>query len=98
MNISESDLLGVYFIKSCSPQKISDYFKSVELIRPLIFGKEFIERITGYYLNIIGENSLRLSYCIRNKDPPDNLVFTFLDENEDIFLHKKEEPHKENVS
>ena len=57
MNISESDLAGIYRIKSNNPQKICDYFKSIEFIRPLIVRKRFLERIRPYV--IVKEKQLK---------------------------------------
>jgi len=64
--VSTDDLFGIFYIKKTDGKRWNGYYRTLGVLRPLFRDKEFLETISGFYLNIFGEDfdSVRISYFV----------------------------------
>ena len=61
--LSETDLYGRFYLKAPNGGRFRGYYHSLEVIRALVRSREWLESITGYYINVSGNNDIvRISY------------------------------------
>jgi len=68
--ISKDDLWGISYVKKPDGIKWDSYYKTLNVLRPLFKGKEFIKIINGFYLNVCERNldSVRISYFVHKSN------------------------------
>ena len=63
MNISEKDLVGIYFFRCDNLEKIYGYYDCINRLTELFQDVDFANSVTGFYFNVSdGFNSVRLSF------------------------------------
>ena len=61
--LSETDLYGRFYLKAPNGGRFRGYYHSLNVIRPLVRSKEWLRSVTGYYINVSGNNDIvRISY------------------------------------
>lgn len=95
--IKETDLFGRFFLKAPDGGRFSDYYCSLNAIRPLVKSEEWEESVTGFYINHVnGEylGSVRLSYFTTSIDQTKKVVEHFVDKHKLKKIQNPEEtPH-----
>lgn len=98
-NLSESDLIGRFFIKSPNGGQFMGYYQSLDSIRPLLKSKEWSQYITGFYINVAGDfDAVRVSYFTTEPKPLKILVRDFVAKSGLKFLQNYVPPKTEQVS
>jgi len=76
--LKETDLFGRFFLRAPNDGESSDYYRSLEVIRPLLKSKKWSESVTGYYINVTGLlDGVRLSYYTSSPEQPRKVVDHF---------------------
>ncbi len=77
--ILSSDHLGRFFVMKPNGERWNSYYKTIDALRPLFQKSEFIEVITGFYLNIAGDfDAVRITYFV-NENNNERAVSVFKD-------------------
>ena len=75
---SIDDLLGRVFLRSQELRSINEYFICLNLIRPLLDKLDSQSHVSGFYLNVGGLYSVRLSYFTNNVKATYEVIYEFL--------------------
>ncbi len=76
--LTEKDLFGRYLIKAPNGGRFNGYYRSLDVIRPLLDSQEWLTSVTGFYINVAGEfDSVRLSYFTSRPDQTNEVVNRF---------------------
>ena len=80
-------------------RQFDTYFQTIEALRPLLNSREWNEAVTGYYINVAGNNmdTVRLSYFTTNSDKVSSCVDSFCSQN-NVENNNPEIPHPERIS
>ncbi len=93
--IKETDLFGRFFLRAPNDGEFSDYYRSLEAIRPLLKSKKWSESVTGYYINVTDNlDGVRLSYYTSSPEQPKKVVDHFTSEHELENIECPEVPRK----
>ncbi len=93
--IKETDLFGRFFLRAPNDGEPSDYYRSLEAIRPLLKSKKWSESVTGYYINVTDNlDGVRLSYYTSSPEQPKKVVDHFTSEHELENIKCPEVPRK----
>jgi hypothetical protein len=61
--LRETDLFGRFYLKKPNGGRFRGYYESLNAIRPFLCSKEWLQSVTGYYVNVAGKrDAVRLSY------------------------------------
>ena len=68
-HLTETDLFGRFILKVPGGDKFSGYYRSLDAIRSLLHSENWLESVTGFYINVAGNyDSVRLSYFTSSPD------------------------------
>ncbi|MDD5427700.1 MAG: hypothetical protein PHI58_00490 [Candidatus Omnitrophica bacterium] len=97
--LTTEDLFGRFYLKAPGNKKFENYYKTIDDMRPFLYGSEWLDAVSGYYINVAGNyDTARLSYF--SKDPGKALsAVSALKEKYGITESRQaEDPHKACVS
>ena len=61
--LRETDLFGRFYLKKPNGGRFQGYYESLNGMRPFLRSKEWLQSVTGYYVNVAGkQDAVRLSY------------------------------------
>jgi len=97
--ISKDDLFGVFKIKKIGKGMRDSYYETIDVLRPLFIDSNFISVISGFYLNLIGNdicNFTRISYFVpqENSDNAISVMKQYFQKNELKEVCEAETPRK----
>ncbi|MBW1982552.1 MAG: hypothetical protein JRJ12_15180 [Deltaproteobacteria bacterium] len=83
MHFSElrnTDLFGRFYLKTANSKKYLGYYEAVDAIRSLVYSEQWLQCVTGYYINVADENqdAVRLSYFTPSPKMVDEVVKRFV--------------------
>ena len=59
----ETDLFGRFYLKKPNGGRFQGYYESLNAMRDFLRSKEWLQTVTGYYVNVAGkQDAVRLSY------------------------------------
>jgi len=97
--LKETDLFGRFFLKGPDKGRFKGYYCSVDAIRPLVGGKEWLKSVTGFYINVTGNyDAVRLSYFSSSPDQTIKTVENFVMNHGLKNIKNPEEPHHVRIS
>lgn len=98
--LQESDLFGRFYLKVSGSRQFDTYFQTIDALRPLLNSREWNEAVTGYYINVAGNNmdTVRLSYFSSNTDAVRNYAESFCRQHNIIESQNPELPHATRIS
>lgn len=77
--LKETNLFGRFFLKASEGGRFDGYYCSLEAMYPLLTSKQWVESVTGYYINVGGDfDAVRLSYFTSSPDQPKEVVDDFV--------------------
>ena len=82
--VSLDDFLGIFFVRKGDTVKWDSYYGTIDSLRPMFEKEEFNDVISGFYLNVVGNNdAVRISYFVapENVDMGVKLFKSFFEEN-----------------
>lgn len=98
-NLTTNDLCGRIFFRCSDLRPIDGYFSCLNSVKSLLESPNFKSSTPGFYINVSeGVNSVRLSYFTSNRAETEGAIQGFSDENSNIRIFKREEPHVAEVS
>jgi hypothetical protein len=63
------DLFGRYLITAANSGRFNEYYRSLDIMPPLLNSQEWLSSVTGFYINVAGDfDSVRLSYFTTRPD------------------------------
>lgn len=81
--LTEADLFGRFLLKASDGGRFAGYYRSLDAIRPLLYGEDWLGSVTGFYVNVAGDfDSVRLSYFTATPNCPRMVVDQFASENQ----------------
>lgn len=81
--LEETDLFGRFYIKAPNGGRFHGYYNSLNAIRNLLASPEWLSTVTGYYINVTGENDIvRISYWTVTPRQTRALVDRYVSEHE----------------
>jgi hypothetical protein len=96
MNLSRlhtTDLFGRFFLKLSDNEPFTNYFHTINAIRPLLNSRNWHDVVTGYYINVADNmDTVRLSYFTTSPQELNNCVNSFCLQNH-INIQINESPH-----
>jgi len=97
--LKEIDLFGRYFLKASEGDRFVGYYYSLNAIRPLIKGNEWLNSVTGFYINVAGGfDAVRLSYFTSSPDQVKGVVDRFVANHGLKSIQNPETPHLAEIS
>jgi hypothetical protein len=79
--LKETDLFGRFYLKAPNGGRFEGYYNSLNAIRALVLGREWLRSVTGYYINISGNyDAVRLSYWTVSPEHAREVVNRFVTE------------------
>ena len=98
-NLTTNELFGRIFFRCSDLRPIDGYFSCLNSVKSLLESPNFKSSTSGFYINVSeGVNSVRLSYFTSNRAETEGAIQGFSDENSNIRIFKREEPHVAEVS
>ena len=69
IKVSKEDFFGIFYVMKPNGVKWDSYYKTIDVLRPLFQNEKFRKTISGFYLNVAGDNfnSVRISYFVDKK-------------------------------
>lgn len=98
--LQENDLFGRFYLKVSGSRQFDTYFQTIDALKPLLNSKEWNETVTGYYINVAGNNmdTVRLSYFSSNADAVRNCAESFCRQHNIVESQNPELPHATRIS
>ncbi|MGD8380949.1 MAG: hypothetical protein PVJ11_02295, partial [Syntrophobacterales bacterium] len=80
--LRETDLFGRFYLKKPNGGRFQGYYESLSAIRPFLRSKEWLQSVTGYYVNVAGkQDAVRLSYWTTAPEQTRKIVDLFVSQN-----------------
>lgn len=98
--LKEKDLFGRFYLRKVPNEgPYKNYYMSLDAIRPLVKSNDWLEAVTGYYINDpVTRDAVRLSFFTSYPDKTEKAVERFLKENNIEHTQKPELPHPAVIS
>lgn len=80
--LRETDLFGRFYLKKPNGGRFQGYYESLNGMRPFLRSKEWLQSVTGYYVNVAGkQDAVRLSYWTTTPQQTRKIVDLFVSQN-----------------
>ncbi|MEJ2234350.1 MAG: hypothetical protein P8X67_10515 [Syntrophobacterales bacterium] len=81
--LRETDLFGRFYLKKPNGGRFRGYYESLNAIRPFLCSKEWLQSVTGYYVNVAGKrDAVRLSYWTTAPQQAIKIIDLFVSQND----------------
>jgi hypothetical protein len=96
--LNETDLFARFFLKLPGTSGLDGYYQTLFAAEPFLNTRAWQQAVTGYYLNVGNDNSLRISYFTDKANIPTQVLTNFLAKNPLEYIQKPEKPNQKTVS
>jgi hypothetical protein len=80
--LRETDLFGRFYLKKPNGGRFQGYYKSLNCMRPFLRSEDWLQSVTGYYVNVAGkQDAVRLSYWTTAPEQTRKIVDHFVSGN-----------------
>lgn len=96
--LNDTDLFGIFYL-TVDGDWYDGYYRSLFAIYPLLVSNEWIEKVTGYFINVAGNfDAVRLFYFTASPDQAKELVDHFASEHRLMNIREPVTPHPIKIS
>lgn len=97
--VSADDLFGRFYLKVPGNEKFTNYYRSIDALRPFLYGEEWLSAASGYYINTSGNfDYVRLSYFTHKPEKVFSAVTAMRQKTGIVESEEAEPPRRDNVS
>ena len=96
--LNETDLFARFFLKLPGTSGLDGYYQTLFAAEPFLNTRAWQQAVTGYYLNVGNDDSLRISYFTDKANTPTQVLTNFLSKNPLEYIQKPEKPNQKTVS
>lgn len=97
-HLNETDLFARFFLKLPGTSGLDGYYQTLFTAEPFLNTRAWQQAVTGYYLNVGKDNSLRISYFTDKANIPTQVLTNFLAKKPLEYSQEPEEPNQKTVS